>query len=431
MRCFLVFISLFLIPSAKAVVQDVSQNAQLHVNVTLYPQQMALIKERRKAFLKEGSNKLLKRDIPESVLMDSFLFQLSPPSSSIKILEYNFQGPDITREALLKHSIGHTVNILSQTTNLTPSAGTLLSLDGEDAIIDSGGTVFLVKKDRISFPHLPYTLVAEPMITLKLMNKKEGEYQFDLGYLTKGFSWNAGYTVIVTADGTALDLNGWLTIHNNSRMDIKKGHFRIAQQKGFFYDVEPPVSLPDKAVKNIMWFAASHLKPVMSYRIFPENDIVINEEGLVMKPGVETWLSVKNTKDQGLGVVFPKGTMQVFRRNADGTLFYVGENKTSLTPLDHSLSLRVGSTKDITTEMRQTDYRKLGNNVVESGYRLDLKNTTESPKQVTVFQNVVGEWVILRETLPHEEEDKRIKWTVDIPAQDEVSLRYRIRMNTK
>ena len=150
-----------------------------------------------------------------------------------------------------------------------------------------------------------------------------------------------------------------------------------------------------------------------------------------MKPRVETWLSVKNTKDQGLGIVFPKGTMQVFRRNADGTLFYIGENKTSLTPLDQFLSLRVGSTKEITTEMRQTDYRKLGTNVVESGYRLDLKNTTDIPKRVTVFQDVLGEWVILRETHPHEEEDKRISWTLDIPARDEVSLRYRIRMNVK
>ena len=70
------------------------------------------------------------------------------------------------------------------------------------------------------------------MITLKLLNSKAGEYQFDMGYLAKGFSWYAGYTIIVGIDGAHLDLNSWIVIHNNSRMDIKKGHFRIAQQKG-------------------------------------------------------------------------------------------------------------------------------------------------------------------------------------------------------
>ncbi|MDZ4323147.1 MAG: hypothetical protein U1A05_03570, partial [Alphaproteobacteria bacterium] len=333
---------LFLASSAKAVVQDVSQSTQLEVNVTLYPQDMALIKERRKAWLTDGSNKLLIKDVPASVLMNSFLFQLIPPSSSIKVLEYNYQSPDITREKLLEHSIGEAINILPLSSRPVPVTGTLLSLDGEDAIVDSQGTIFSVNKNRIAYPHLPYTLVSEPMITLKLLNSKAGEYQFDMGYLAKGFSWYAGYTIIVGVDGAHLDLNSWIVIHNNSRADIKKGHFRIAQQKGFFYDVERLTSLPDKAVKNLMWFSAANLTPVRSYRIYPKNDITVNEEGLVMKPKAETWLSVKNTKTQGLGVVFPEGNMQVFQRNGDGSLLYIGENKSPLTPIDLSLSIRVG-----------------------------------------------------------------------------------------
>ena len=217
MRCILFLILLLLRPAAMAVVQEISQASQLEVNVTFYPQEMALIREKRTAFLKLGSNKLLIKDVPSSVLMDSFLFQPVPPSPSIKILEYNFQGPDITRETLLKHSIGQAVNILSQTTSQIPSNGKLLSVDGENAILDAQGTIFSVPKNQIIFPHLPYTLVAEPMITLKLMNAKEGDYQFDLGYLAKGFSWDAGYTIIVATDGSALDLNSWLTIHNTSR----------------------------------------------------------------------------------------------------------------------------------------------------------------------------------------------------------------------
>ena len=113
-----------------------------------------------------------------------------------------------------------------------------------------------------------------------------------------------------------------------------------------------------------------------------------------MKPTIETWLSVQNNTTQGLGVPLPQGIINVFRRNTDGSLFYVGENKTPFTPVGKPFSLRVGSTKEITAEMRQTDYRKLGSQVVESGYRLDLKNTTHSSKQVTVFQDVKGEWTI-------------------------------------
>lgn len=426
------FVFLLLFPCiSKAVVQDSTQASQVEINVTLYSQDIALVKEKRKIYLKEGSNKLVIKDVPASILIDSFLFQVLPPSSFITVLEYNFQNSAITHEKLLEHSIGDTVNILPVSSTPIPTVAKLLSLDGENVLIDSGGTIFSVKKSRIAFPHLPYTLVSEPMIRLKLNNSKEAEYFFEIDYLTKGFSWDAGYTIIVDEEEKHLDLNSWINLSNQSRIDIKKGRFSVAQNKEQVYNLEIPISLPDKGVKNISWVSAQKLTPSKSFRIYPKNDIIVNEEGVVMKPKVETWLSVQNNTAQGLGVLLPQGSIQVFKRNGDGSLFYIGENKTSLTPINQSLSLRIGSTKEITAEMQQTDYRKLGSQVVESGYRVDLKNTTTLSKQVTVFQNVPGEWIILRETHPHEEEDKRLKWTLKLAPQEEVSLRYRIRMNVE
>jgi hypothetical protein len=425
----------FLLPvTTQAVVQDVSQSSQVDVSVTLYPDEMSLIKEKRKAPLREGSNKLLIKDVPASILMDTFLFRVLPPSPSLEVLEYTFQAPYIKQEELLQQSIGEMVQLLPSQPSLPLTPAKLLALDGEDAIIDSSGTIFTVKKKRIGFSHLPYTLASEPLITLKVVASKEGESLFEMGYLTKGFSWNASYTIIVDATEGHLDLNNWITIRNRSGIDLKKGHFRIAdspQKSEHFYAIERPTSLSNQATKNISWFGARNLTPVKSFRIYPKNNILVNEEGVVMKPPVETWLSVLNEAGKGLGIPLPEGTIRVFRRSTEGSLFYVGENKTSRIPLGKSLSLRLGTTKEITAEMRQTDYRKLGNQVVESGYRIDLKNTTAFPKQVTVFQNVSGEWIMLRETHTHEEEENRVKWTIPLAPQEQVDLRYRIRMNVE
>lgn len=429
MKFLSLFLCLFYSSFANAVIQEVSQSSQLEISATLYANDIALIKEKRKTFLKEGSNKLLIKDVPSSILMDSFLFQMLPPAPPLKVLEYSFQTPDITRENLLTHSIGETVNIMPISSTPGSMVGKLLSLDGDSALIDSQGTIFQIKKSRIAFKKLPYTLVSEPMILLKLVSPKEGEYPFEMGYLSKGISWEAGYTIIVTTDGRHLDLDSWINIHNESGVNIKKGHFRVAQENEQFYDIERSISLPNQGVKNISWLSAKNLAPIQSFRIYPKSNIVIDEEGVVMKPAVETWLSVKNDLSQGLGTLLPQGSIQVFKRNTDGSLLYIGENKTSLTPIGHDLSLRMGTTKEITAEMHQTDYRKLGSQVVESGYRLDLKNTTQSTKQVTVFQNVSGEWIVLRETHAHEADEKRIKWILNLSPQEEVSLRYRIRMN--
>lgn len=429
MKNFLFLFCLLLPLTAEAIVQEVSQTTRVGSDITLYPNNTALIEDTREVFLKEGSNKLLVNDVPNSIFMDSFLIQVNPPSAPLKILEYTFQAPDFTWEKLLDHSLGASVRILPLPSAPAPTVAKLLAVDGDNALVDSAGTIFTVKKSRIAFPHLPYTLVSEPRITLKLMSSKEGKYILEMGYLAKGFSWDASYTIIVDADGRHLDLKSWINLHNQSGTDVKKGLFRIAHEKDQFYDIERPISLSDKAVKNISWVSAQNLTPTKSFRIYPNNNIASDEEGVVMKPTVETWLSVKNDASQNLGIPLPQGIINVFQRTSDGSLLYVGENKTSRTPIGHSLSLRIGSTKEITAEMRQTDFRKLGNQVVESGYRLDLKNTTKSREQVTILQNVAGEWNILRETHPHEEEEKRLKWTITLEPQEEASLRYRIRMN--
>lgn len=424
---------LSLLLPAQAVVQHVPQTAQTEVNITLYPQDMALIKEKRKAFLKEGSNKLLIKDVPADILVDSFIIQMIPSAAAVKVLEYSFQASHITRKALLQHSIGEKVHVLPSHLAPMPEEAKLLALDGENCVIEAKGRIFVLNQNRLSFSYLPYTLAPEPLITLKLQNSTEGDYAFNMGYLARGFRWDAGYTVILDATETHLDLDNWINIHNKSGMDIKKGHFLVAHMQDageHFYDIKKPISLSDNAVKNISWFSAQGLTPSTSFRIFPNNKITENEEGVVIKPTVETWLSVQNDRAHGLGVPLPEGTIKVFRRNASGSLFYVGENKTSFIPVEKTLSLRAGSTKAITAEMRQTDYRKLGSQVVESGYRVDLKNETQSSKQVSVFQDVTGDWTILRETHPHEKEG-RLQWALTLAPQEEVSLRYRIRMNVK
>jgi hypothetical protein len=427
----IVFFSL--VSPTYAVIQNIPQSSQTEVNIILYPQDLALIKEKRETFLKEGSNKLLIKGVPTDILVDSFIFQMIPASIPVKVLEYNFQTSQITRAALLQHSIGEKVHILPSHLVPMPETAKLLALDGDDCVVESAGQIFILNKNRISFSYLPYTLASEPVITLKIVNPKDGNYAFSMGYLAKGIRWDAGYTIVLDDTETHLDLDNWINIHNRSGMDIKKAHFLVAHTQDAgenFYDIEKPISLSDNAVKNISWFSALGLTPSTSFRIFPKNKITDNEEGIVTKPTVETWLSVQNDRAHGLGVPLPEGVIKVFRRNATGSLFFVGENKTPFIPVDNALSLRVGSTRAITAEMRQTDFRKLGSQVVESGYRLDLKNETKSSKQVTVFQNVTGDWTILRETHPHAE-DSRLQWVLTLGPLEEVSLRYRIRMNVK
>lgn len=427
---FILGVTFFIPLGAQARIQDVSQSSQLGVKVTLYPE-IALIKDQRRTFLKEGRNKLLIKGVPSSILMDTFIVQIMSPEVPLLVSEYTFLSPHLTQEELLRHSLGEPITLLPLEASSAPLPGKLLALDGDEAIVKAMDIIFSVKKARVGYPYLPHTLVPEPIITLKGEAVKEGTCLFEMEYLTKGFSWAATYTVIVDDVGGKLDLTNWINIRNQSGMDIKKGQFRMAfsnQTGERFYKIKNPLTLADQAAKNIAWVSAQKVLPTQSFRIYSTNNILEDEAGILLKPPIETWLSVQNTRENGLGVPLPQGKMRVFRRSADGSLMYVGENATHFVPVKGALSLRLGSTKAINAEMSQTDHRILGAQIVESAYRLDLKNMTPENKQVTFFQNVSGDWNILRETLPHEEEEGRVKWTLSLKPHESVSLRYRVGM---
>jgi len=78
--------------------------------------------------------------------------------------------------------------------------------------------------------------------------------------------------------------------------------------------------------------------------------------------------------------------------------------------------------------MQQTDFRQLGEKVLESAYRVDLTNPTENTIPVTIVQKMEGNWSIIRESHSSQSDNRQIRWLLAIPGKQTVSLRYRVRL---
>ena len=235
-----------------------------------------------------------------------------------------------------------------------------------------------------------------------------------------------------------LDINSWINFHNDSGVELKKAHLSFADAPssidktgGQIFKIDRPTTVADRTSKSVAWVDRDNIKTAKSYRIYPHVKIDKNEEGVVIKPPVETWLSVKNDKDNYLGVPLPAGVIKVYHRDEKDNLSYVGENKTTSLGVGDELSLRLSTTPDITADMWQTDFRKLGEQVIETGYRMDIKNTSKQAQKVTVVQDMSDKhWMILRETHPHaDKSSKQAIWEINLPAESSESLRYRVRQN--
>src|SRR5262249_55327596 len=66
------------------------------------------------------------------------------------------------------------------------------------------------------FPEVPANLFDRPTLLMSLENSGARKQQIETSYLAGNLSWNADYVLTVTRDDKAADLDGWVTLANNS-----------------------------------------------------------------------------------------------------------------------------------------------------------------------------------------------------------------------
>ena len=70
--------------------------------------------------------------------------------------------------------------------------------------------------DHIRFPELPETLYSRPTLIWTVQNDGAAKHRVEASHLASRLAWNADYVLTVARDDKAADLNGWVTLVNNS-----------------------------------------------------------------------------------------------------------------------------------------------------------------------------------------------------------------------
>ena len=90
----------------------ITQDDQKTVAVTIYNQDLALVKDTRKVNLKKGLNALALRDVSAQIRPETALLRSINAPGSLTLLEQNFDFDLLTPEKLLEKYVGKTVSIV-------------------------------------------------------------------------------------------------------------------------------------------------------------------------------------------------------------------------------------------------------------------------------------------------------------------------------
>ncbi len=458
--------------SARASAPDhsTSLNDQTELNVTVYNSNIALIRDVRNLTLPDGTFRLKFMDIAATVNPATVHFRSLNEPEKLGVLEQNYEYDLLEPAKLLHKYVGKEVTLVrsyqeSGTTKREEIRATLLS--------DNNGPVWKIGNDIVTgmfaesyrFPEVPANLYERPTLLMSLENSGSRKQQIEASYLANNLSWNADYVLTVARDDRAADLDGWVTVVNNSGTAFRNARLQLVagelnrvptesriramdmvaaapmakaaqqfQQEAFseyhLYSLGRKTSVEDKETKQISLLQGSSVPVEKIFMVNGQSYYYRNQQtpGAPLKDPVLVYYKFKNEEKAGLGIPLPAGNVRVYQKDSKGGILFAGEDRIDHTPKDEFVNIHIGNAFDVVAEHKQTDYKRIDTHVWEMEFEVTLRNHKDAPVTVQVNEPIGGDWEMLSSTFKYTKTAAfAAQFNVPVAKNGTSVLKYRIR----
>lgn len=443
--------------------------AQEGVEVTIYNQNFALVKDQRYFEFEKGINKIEFKDVAALIEPTSVHFTSLTSPASCNILEQNYEYDLVNASKLLFKYIDKRIKVITEAGDVYE--GILLSYDNDQIVIQtSNGLAMVARPDnvkQIAFEKLPEGLITKPTLIWLIDSKNRSRQLTEVSYLTNGINWYCEYVAVLDKDDKNLDLDGWVSIDNkcgatykDAKLKLIAGEVKRAEEerryrderaglavkeaavpqfveKAFFeyhmYTLQRPATLKDNQTKQISLLNAVDV-PVKKELIFDPSKgrygwwyYSDNNETLKEKARVE--LEVFNSKSNNLGMPLPKGKVKVYKKDADGSLQFIGEDAIDHTPKDEKFRLYIGDAFDVVGERTRKDFKTEYRTAYES-FEIVLRNHKEQDVEIKVREKLwrYTSWDIVSSSAKYEKKDaSTVEYLVSVPKNGETKITYTVK----
>jgi hypothetical protein len=445
--------------------------------VTIYNDNLALVKDLREVRLPKGESRLAFQEVSAQIRPETALLRNLTAPKDFWVAEQNFDFDLLTPQKLLDKYVGEKITVVRTLPN-ADGAGAREVREEATVLATNGGTVLQFADrietsapGRIIFPKVPGNLRARPTLVINLNSGVEKVQQLELSYLTGGLSWRADYVANLSPDEKTLDLSGWVTLTNQSgaaypnaklqlvagdvnrareprrdlmagavmgEMRVKAAAPKMAEESLFeyhLYTLDRATTLAVNQTKQVALLSASAVPVRKEYLLQGQNYYYSGSYGdLGEKQKVGVFVEFDNREASRLGMPLPKGIIRAYKRDSEGRAQFVGEDNVDHTPRNETVRLKLGDAFDVTAKRKQTDYKSLGRQgkfsyVHESAFEVELKNAKKEPVTVSLLEPMPGDWEVLQNSHPFTKEASgTARFKVTVPAEGNATLTYRVRV---
>src|SRR5229473_2986474 len=444
-------------------------NDQTDLAVTVYNSNIALVRDVRQLTLPTGSFRLKFMDIAATVNPATVHFRSLTEPDKLSVIEQNYEYDLLEPAKLLNKYVGKEVTLV----RTFRENGELKHEDVKATLLaDNNGPVWKIGNDIVTgvyaegyrFPEVPANLFERPTLLMSLENSGSHKQQIEASYLATNLCWNADYVLTVGRDDKAADLDGWVTLANNSgtafhnaRLQLVAGELNrlpapsaaprsqvsaagmLAKEQQFqqeafseyhLYSLGRRTSVEDKETKQISLLQGTGVPVEKVFVVNGQNFYYHNQynPGSPQKDPVMVFYKFKNEEKTGLGMPLPAGNLRVYQKDSKGGVLFIGEDHIDHTPKDETITVHIGNAFDVVAERKQTDYKRIDTHVWEMEFEITLRNHKDTPITVQVNEPIGGDWDMLSSTYKF---TKTAAWAAQFQVPVEKNgtsvLKYRIR----
>ena len=445
-------------------------------SVTVYNQNYALVKDCREIELKKGLSTVKLTDVAATIDATSVRFVSLTDAKGTRVVEQNYEFDLVSADKILQKYIDRPIKIVTKDGKLYE--GKLMSFDARQIVLaQEGEGVSMVERGdnikNILFSKLPEGLLTRPTLVWLIESDRGGKQLVKVSYVARNVKWHTEYSLVIDKDEKLVDMSGWVTIDNKSGTGYKKARIKllagdtgndgrrgrlgwgaeyykglsalaptteVGAEKGerfsdyYLYRLEEPSTINNKQVKQIELLNATKV-PVKKIYVYDGSQLswspfsrYSNQRFGTENKKVNVLVEYENRKDRNMGFSLPAGKVRVYKRDDDGSLEFIGEDKIDHTPRDEKVTLYIGDAFDIVGERKQTNWRKVGRTVIES-FSIEVKNHKKEEVTVRILEKMCRsqEWRITDKSQDYRKLDSRaVEFPVTIAPNEKKVVTYTV-----
>ncbi|HEX4003090.1 MAG TPA: DUF4139 domain-containing protein [Candidatus Acidoferrales bacterium] len=457
--------------SANAAAAASTGKDRTDLSVTVYNSNLALVRDVRQVRIERGEFPLKFEDVAAAIMPQTVHFRSLTDPSKLSVVEQNYEYDLLDPQKLLQKYVGREVTLVQRETD---SGSTKWVETKAQLLSDNGSPVWKIGDEIVTgmaaesyrFPDLPANLYSQPTLIWTLDNRGAETQSVEASYLTNSMNWSADYVLNVTRDEKTADLDGWVTLVNNSGAAYENAKLQLVagevhrtaqglveardmamnamsapakaaqfQQEGFseyhLYTLQRRTSIQNNESKQISLLTGTNI-PVEKYlEVEGQPYYYRNPQGIgnAIPQPVKVFYRFKNDAKSGLGMPLPAGTVRVYQADSQGGTQFAGEDTISHTPKDETLRIYVGDAFDVVCERKQMDFKRIAPDLFEMEYQITLRNHKDGPVTIEVREPVGGDWDVLNSNYKWTKLDaSTIGFEIPVDKDGTATLDYRVRV---